>query len=268
MKRSMFFGGAAMALLAIGASAQDPMSFGLKHLRVLAEDGSVRVLEYAPQPGDKTPMHSHPASVVYVVQGGRVRYTFPDGSSKEATLKSGDTMLRPPLSHADEAIDPVRSILVELAPPGNPLVGAWRLVGIETVRANGAIIYPYYGKHPEGLIVYDASGWMSVQIASDPKPVLPKGNTRDEFLKAPPSQKARAADGYYAHYGPYTVDMAKSTVTHHVRDALLPGERGQDFLRQYSIDNGRLTLLAHVHEMGEEHVRRLVWQKIAPPEAH
>ncbi len=166
------------------------------------------------------------------------------------------------------AIGAAKSPAAEPAPQVNPLVGAWRLVGIETVRPNGAIIYPYYGRHPEGLITYDASGWMSVQIASDPKPVLPRGDTRDEFLKAPPAQKARAADGFYAYYGPYTVDVAKSTVVHHVRDALLPGERGRDLSRQFTIDNGRLTLLARVHEMGEEHVRRLVWQKIMPAEAH
>jgi hypothetical protein len=153
------------------------------------------------------------------------------------------------------------------ASSANPLVGAWRLLSIETVRPNGSIIYPFYGKHPEGLIVYDASGWMSVQIASDPKPTLPRGDSRGEFLKAPPSQKAAAADGYYAYYGPYTVDVAKSTVTHHLRDALLPGERGKDFLRQYSIDNGKLTLLARMHELGEDHVRRLVWRKLAPGEA-
>ena len=33
------------------------------------------------------------------------------------------------------------------------LVGAWRLVSIETMRPNGEVIYPFYGKHPEGLLV-------------------------------------------------------------------------------------------------------------------
>ena len=47
-------------------------------------------------------------------------------------------------------------------------VGAWRLVSIETIRPNGEVIYPFYGKHPEGMIMYDKSGWISVQIVSDP----------------------------------------------------------------------------------------------------
>jgi quercetin dioxygenase-like cupin family protein len=96
------------------ASAQDAMQYHVKHLSVLAEDDKVRVLDWAPRKGDKTPMHSHPASVVYVVKGGRVRYTFPDGSTKDAEIRSGEVLLRPPVTHADEALDDVESILVEL----------------------------------------------------------------------------------------------------------------------------------------------------------
>lgn len=90
------------------------MRYGLKHLRVLAEDERVRVLEYSPHKGDRTPMHSHPASVVYVIRGGRVKYTLPDGSTKIVELKTGETLLRPAITHADEALDDVESILIEL----------------------------------------------------------------------------------------------------------------------------------------------------------
>lgn len=37
-------------------------------------------------------------------------------------------------------------------------VGAWRLVSIETIRPNGEVIYPFYGKHPEGLICMTTAG--------------------------------------------------------------------------------------------------------------
>jgi quercetin dioxygenase-like cupin family protein len=93
---------------------QDAMQYGLKHLTVLAEDQKVRVLRYAPKKGDKTPIHSHPSSVVYVVKGGRVKYTLPDGSTKIVELKTGETLLRPPVTHTDEALDDVEAILIEL----------------------------------------------------------------------------------------------------------------------------------------------------------
>jgi quercetin dioxygenase-like cupin family protein len=96
------------------ASAQDAMQYGLKHLRVLAEDGKVRVLKYVPQRGDKTPVHSHPSTVLYIVKGGKVRITMPDGSTTAAELKSGDALLRPPVTHSDEALDDLEVILIEL----------------------------------------------------------------------------------------------------------------------------------------------------------
>jgi beta-alanine degradation protein BauB len=93
---------------------QDAMQYGLKHLTVLAEDQKVRVLRYAPHKGDKTPIHSHPAAVVYVLKGGRVKYTLPDGSTKISELKTGEALIRPPVTHADEALDDVEAILIEI----------------------------------------------------------------------------------------------------------------------------------------------------------
>src|SRR5271155_2839269 len=93
---------------------QDAMKYGVKHLTILAEDQKVRVLRYAPSKGDKTPIHSHPSTVVYVLKGGRVKYTMPDGSTKIVKLKAGEAMLRPPVTHSDEALDDVEAILVEI----------------------------------------------------------------------------------------------------------------------------------------------------------
>jgi hypothetical protein len=51
---------------------------------------------------------------VYVVKGGRVRYTMPDGSTQVTELKTGVAMIRPPVTHADEALDDVEAILIEM----------------------------------------------------------------------------------------------------------------------------------------------------------
>lgn len=93
---------------------QDAMQYGLKHLKIIAQDEKVRVLKYMPQKGDKTPMHSHPSTVVYVIKGGKVRFTMPDGSTRDAELKTGDALLRPPVTHADEALEDLDVVLVEL----------------------------------------------------------------------------------------------------------------------------------------------------------
>ena len=146
--------------------------------------------------------------------------------------------------------------------PQETFVGAWRLVSVETLGPKGEISYPFYGKHPEGLLVYDASGWMSVQIVSDPAPTLPRAGSREEMLRAPVAEKASALEGYLAYFGTWTVDEAKATVTHHIRQSLYPAERGEDGVRHFVFDGDRLTLTAKTREMGEEHERRLVWERL------
>ena len=94
--------------------SQDVMQYKLPHLRLLAENEKVRVLKFEPKKGDKTPVHSHPASVVYVIKGGRVRVTLPDGTVRESEFKSGETLLRPPVTHSDEALDDLELVLIEL----------------------------------------------------------------------------------------------------------------------------------------------------------
>lgn len=114
MKRLLLLLASLVLLSSTIVFGQDAMQYGLKHLRVLAEDEKVRVLKYTPKKGDKTPMHSHPSTVVYVIKGGGIRITLPDGSSQDAQLKTGDSLLRPPVTHADEALDDLEVVLVEI----------------------------------------------------------------------------------------------------------------------------------------------------------
>jgi hypothetical protein len=151
-----------------------------------------------------------------------------------------------------------------LASVAEKLVGSWRLISVETIRPGGEVIYPFYGRHPEGLLIYDRAGWMSVQIVSDPKPAVPTTASREKFLEASPAEKTAAIDGFYAYFGTWTVDSSGSTVTHHIKESIYPGERGSEASRQLSFEGGRLTLVAKMHEMGEDHERKLVWQRIEP----
>jgi hypothetical protein len=162
-----------------------------------------------------------------------------------------------------------RLMIPSLAAQGKPdgfvrekLVGAWRLVSLETVRPNGEVMYPFYGEHPEGLIVYDRNGWMSVQIVSDPLPTVPKDSSWEAFLAAPPAEKVAAVEGYYAYFGTWSLDPSNSTVTHHIKQSLRPGERGEEGVRHFVLQGDRLTLTAKTHEMNEDHERRIVWERV------
>jgi hypothetical protein len=47
-------------------------------------------------------------------RAGRVKYTMPDGGTRVVELKTGEALLRPAVTHTDEALDDVAAILIEL----------------------------------------------------------------------------------------------------------------------------------------------------------
>jgi quercetin dioxygenase-like cupin family protein len=96
-------------------SAQDPAVVN-KTVKVKFENKKVRVLEAELPAGVKEAVHSHPAYVIYVVAGGRIRNYAADGQTTESELKAGDVLYREPLTHAAENIGTttMRFILVEL----------------------------------------------------------------------------------------------------------------------------------------------------------
>jgi len=100
-------------------SAQDPAVVNSKTIKIKFENDRVRVLEAKLPPGVKEQVHSHPAYVIYVLAGGKVRNYAADGKITEAELKTGDVLYRDPLTHAAENIGTttMHLILVELKIP-------------------------------------------------------------------------------------------------------------------------------------------------------
>ena len=70
-----------VALVAVAASAQDVAKVNPKTITVKLDNAKVRVLDAVLKPGDKEQMHSHPASIVYVLSGGEVRSHAADGKT-------------------------------------------------------------------------------------------------------------------------------------------------------------------------------------------
>ncbi len=98
------------------ASAQDPAVVNAKTIKVKFENERVRVMEANLPPGVKEQVHSHPAYVIYVLEGGKYRNYASDGKTNEGELKTGDVLFREPLTHAAENIGTttMHMILVEL----------------------------------------------------------------------------------------------------------------------------------------------------------
>lgn len=81
--------------------------------KVLKEDSKFRVIDYTAKAGDKVGMHSHPEHVVYVLEGGKTKFTMPDNSVKEVDTKPGDVLINPKTIHASDHLTDVHVIIVE-----------------------------------------------------------------------------------------------------------------------------------------------------------
>jgi quercetin dioxygenase-like cupin family protein len=93
-----------LAVLCTTAHAQDPVKVSPQYYKVLLENDQVRVLEYRLKAGEKEPMHSHPAGVVYVLSGAKLKFSYPDGRTEERAAAIGETFWREPITHAVENV--------------------------------------------------------------------------------------------------------------------------------------------------------------------
>ena len=84
-----------------------------KHCKILKEDANVRVIDFKAKKGDKFPMHSHPAFVVYIVKAGKTRFTSVDGTTKEMASNDGEAQINEPVTHAQEHLEDSHVIIVE-----------------------------------------------------------------------------------------------------------------------------------------------------------
>ncbi len=142
----------------------------------------------------------------------------------------------------------------------NKLIGAWRLVSVE---GNSPARHVAYDR-PTGLIMYDRSGWMSVQIAvkGDRKPFA------NGMGSGTPEEKAAAFDSYFSYYGTFTVDLKAQTITHHIKDYSYPGQSGLNNVRWFEFQgNDRLVLIPTEDGKGgmidrKSATYKLVWERI------
>ena len=112
---------AGIALLAgAWANAQDVVQVGGDTHKVLLENAQVRVLAVKLKPGEKVPMHSHPASVSYVLTDGKLHITLADGKTVDKEPKAGAATWSDAVTHAVENVgsSDFTQVQIELkAPP-------------------------------------------------------------------------------------------------------------------------------------------------------
>ncbi len=81
----------ALALLAAPLAAQDPVTVGPTIYKTLLDNPHVRVLDVVFAKGAAIGMHHHPDHIAYVVKGGKLEMTGPDGKATVIEAVAGQT---------------------------------------------------------------------------------------------------------------------------------------------------------------------------------
>jgi beta-alanine degradation protein BauB len=112
------------------AIAQDAVKADPGHYKVVLENASVRVLKISYGVGEKSPMHSHPDSIVVPLVASKVKFTTPDGKSQDQELANESAQYTPAGVHSPANIGTTRleALLVEFktAAPGKAALPASR----------------------------------------------------------------------------------------------------------------------------------------------
>ncbi len=114
---------AALSALPATLAAQDVMTVAREHYRVLVENADVRVVENTLKPGEKDPMHTHPAGWYIVTAPGRMKVVTAAGKTEVWAPKLHESAwMNAEGAHTSENIGttPMTYILVEVKSAAKP----------------------------------------------------------------------------------------------------------------------------------------------------
>lgn len=78
------------AFCALPVRAQDAVKVSPDHYKIKLENEHVRVIENTLAPGERDPMHAHPAGWCYVTRPGTMKIVHADGKSEIWEAKEGE----------------------------------------------------------------------------------------------------------------------------------------------------------------------------------
>ena len=146
------------------------------------------------------------------------------------------------------------------------LIGAWRLVSIDVEGPGGTRPDPFYNTVASGLLIYDPSGSVSVQIVGTPRPPVDIPAARQQVANDAQAAtlKAMLFDTYYAYFGTWEYDPQTSTVTHRVKSSIYPGEAGVSYSQHVQLYGSRLVFTRTLESSTGNTVQKKVWERIDP----
>jgi hypothetical protein len=116
------------------------------------------------------------------------------------------------------------------------IVGTWVLTAADKLMPNGARVSDY-GPNPHGLVIFTSDGHYSVQIYRGDRVKFASGDR----LKGTPEEYRAIATEMSVHFGTYTVDDAKHTISFHIDRASVPNQDDTIQVRTYEMQGDVLS---------------------------
>lgn len=116
------------------------------------------------------------------------------------------------------------------------IVGTWVLTKAEKLLPDGTRVSDY-GENPHGLVVFTADGYYSVQIYRADRLKFSSGDK----LKGTPEEYKEASLSTSVHFGHYSLDPVKHTITFHIDRSSFPNQDGTTQVRPYEMTGEELS---------------------------
>jgi hypothetical protein len=116
------------------------------------------------------------------------------------------------------------------------LVGTWKLVAADVVRPDGRTVEDY-GSSPRGIAVFTADGQYVVEIYRAERTRF----ASNDRARGTPEEYKDASLSISTHFGRYTVDQAKGTITFAITSASFANLDGTTQVRPFTLEGDSLT---------------------------
>jgi translation initiation factor 2B subunit (eIF-2B alpha/beta/delta family) len=114
--------------------------------------------------------------------------------------------------------------------------GTWALIGADKILPDGTLVSDF-GASPHGLVIFTADGHYAVEICRADRLKFSSGDK----LKGTAEEYKDASLGMSVHFGRYTVDPAKNTISFHIDRASFPNWDDTTQVRTYEMTGDELT---------------------------
>jgi len=116
------------------------------------------------------------------------------------------------------------------------LVGTWQLTAADKILADGTQ-QSDYGPNPHGIAIFTADGHYVIEIFRSDRTKFSSGDR----AKGTPEEYKAAVLSSSCHFGTYTVDPVKSTITFHTDRASFPNWDETTRASSFTLEGDKLT---------------------------